>query len=67
MAKILAAITDELWGRGYTNEDLAKIYGGNKMRVWAQVWEGVPPERFLIEYPERLRLRQEFQNNFFTR
>lgn len=67
LAKILAAITDDLWARGYTNEDLAKIYGGNKMRVWAQVWEGVPPERFLIEYPERLRLRQEFQNNFFTR
>lgn len=46
LAKILAAITDDLWGRGYRNEDFAKIYGGNKMRVYAQVWEGIPPERF---------------------
>ncbi|MFK8042635.1 dipeptidase [Congregibacter sp.] len=67
LAKILAAITDELWARGYSNEDLAKIYGGNKMRVWSQVWEGVPPERFLSDYPKRLRLRQEFQDKFFTR
>lgn len=26
------AITDELWKRGYSSEDLAKIYGGNKLR-----------------------------------
>lgn len=38
LAKILPAITDELWKRGYTNEDIAKIYGGNKMRVFNQVW-----------------------------
>lgn len=37
LARILPAITDELWKRGYTNEDLAKIYGGNKMRVYQQV------------------------------
>lgn len=67
LAKILAAITDDLWARGYSNEDLAKIYGGNKMRVYAQVWEGKPPERFLQEYPERLRMRQEFQNLFHSR
>ncbi|WP_412555122.1 membrane dipeptidase [Shimia sp. MIT1388] len=67
LAKILAAITDDLWGRGYTNEDLAKIYGGNKMRVFAQVWEGKPPEQFLQEYPERLRLRQELEGKFFNR
>lgn len=67
LAKILAAITDDLWARGYTNEDLAKIYGGNKMRVFAQVWEGTPPEQFLEEYPERLRLREEFQRQFFAR
>lgn len=67
LAKILAAITDDLWARGYTNEDLAKIYGGNKMRVYAQVWEGKPPEQFLSEYPERLRLRREFQRNYFSR
>ena len=33
-AKILAAVTDELWKRGYSDEDLVKIYGGNKMRVY---------------------------------
>ncbi len=60
LAKILAAITDDLWARGYSNEDLAKIYGGNKMRVFAQIWEGKPPEQFLQEYPERLRMREQF-------
>ncbi|MBO9412396.1 MULTISPECIES: membrane dipeptidase [unclassified Ruegeria] len=67
LAKILAAVTDDLWARGYTNEDLAKIYGGNKMRVYAQVWEGKPPEQFLKEYPERLRLRQELRDGFYSR
>ena len=38
LAKILPAITDELWKRGYSDEDIAKIYGGNKMRVFDQVW-----------------------------
>ncbi|WP_050605293.1 membrane dipeptidase [Ruegeria sp. 6PALISEP08] len=67
LAKILAAITDDLWARGYTNEDLAKIYGGNKMRVFAQVWEGKPPDVFLQEYPERLRMRGEMEELFFSR
>jgi len=31
---------DDLWKRGYKDEDLKKIYGGNKMRVFNQVWEG---------------------------
>ena len=64
LAKILAAITDELWSRGYTNEDLAKIYGGNKMRVYAQVWEGKSAAQFDEEYFERLRLREEFRNRY---
>jgi membrane dipeptidase len=64
LAKILAAITDELWSRGYTNEDLAKIYGGNKMRVYSQVWDGVSPEQFGEEYAERLRLREEFRKRY---
>jgi len=38
LSKILAAATDELWKRGFTNEDLAKIFGGNKMRVYKEVW-----------------------------
>ena len=64
MAKILAAVTDELWSRGYTNEDLAKIYGGNKMRVYAQVWEGKSAAQFDKEYSERLRLREEYRKRF---
>jgi membrane dipeptidase len=64
MAKILAAVTDELWARGYTNEDLAKIYGGNKMRVYAQVWEGKSAAQFNEEYSERLRLREEYRKRF---
>lgn len=38
LAKILPAITDELWKRGYSNKDIKKIYGGNKMRVFNAVW-----------------------------
>lgn len=67
MAKILAAVTDDLWARGYSNGDLAKIYGGNKMRVYAQVWEGKPPEQFISEYPERVKLRQKLQRSFSSR
>ena len=67
LAKILAAITDDLWARGYSNEDLEKIYGRNKMRVYAQVWEGVPPERFNETYEERIRLRNELRERFFPR
>jgi len=37
LAKILAAVTDELWKPGYGNEDLQKIYAGNKMRVYREV------------------------------
>ena len=29
LARILPAVTDELWKRGYSNEDLAKIFGGH--------------------------------------
>ncbi|SLN20002.1 Membrane dipeptidase (Peptidase family M19) [Roseovarius albus] len=67
MAKILAAITDELWRRGYTNEDLAKIYGGNKIRVWSDVWEGIPQEKFNATYQERVKLRQELRDRFYSR
>lgn len=38
LVKFLPPITDELWKRGYSNEDITKIYGGNKMRVYNQVW-----------------------------
>ena len=39
LAKILPAITDELWKRGYTDDGLCKIYGGNMMRVYRRVWK----------------------------
>lgn len=67
LAKILAAMTDDLWSRGYTNEDLAKIYGGNKMRVFAQVWDGISAEQFEQQAPERQRLRQQLRDYFYSR
>ncbi len=66
-AKILAAVTDELWKRGYSNEDLAKIFGGNKMRVYQQVWEDVSPEQFNKDYLDRVNLRNELRQRFITR
>lgn len=66
LAKILAAITDDLWARGYSNEDLAKIYGGNKMRVYAQVWEGVSAQQFSDNFDERVRLRRELRQRFIS-
>jgi len=39
LAKILPAVTDELWKMGYSNEDIAKVYGGNMMRVYKKVWK----------------------------
>lgn len=38
LSKIVAAVTDELWEMGYSNDDIQKFYGGNLMRVWDQVW-----------------------------
>ena len=61
LARILPAVTDELWKRGYSNDDLAKIYGANKMRVYQQLWEGVPAEKFNQDYQERIRLRNELK------
>jgi len=36
---ILPAVTDELWEMGYSDEDIAKFYAGNMMRVYEQVWK----------------------------
>jgi membrane dipeptidase len=66
-ARILAAVTDELWKRGYSNEDLAKIYGGNKMRVYQEVWEDTPRGRWDAEYEERVKLRRELMQKFGPR
>jgi membrane dipeptidase len=67
LARILAAVTDDLWERGYSSEDLAKIYGGNKMRVYQQVWEGAPEGQWDKEYAERVKLRREFMEKYGTR
>ena len=67
LAKILAAVTDELWKRGYKDEDIAKIYGGNKMRVYQQVWEGVSPEQQEADMKDRLKLREELRQRFMSR
>ena len=37
-AKIYAAIIDEMWLRGYTDEDVKKVMGGNFTRIFEQVW-----------------------------
>jgi len=67
MARILPAITDELWKRGYTNKQLAKIYAGNKMRVYQQLWEKAPKGKWEKEYKERVQLRKEYMEKFGSR
>ncbi len=67
LARILPAITDELWKRGYTNEQLARIYGGNKMRVYQRVWEQAPKGKWDKEFAERVKVRKEFMEKFGTR
>ena len=39
LSKYLAAVTDELWERGYSDDDLRKIYAGNMIRVWKTAWK----------------------------
>jgi membrane dipeptidase len=67
LAKILPAITDELWKRGYKNEDIAKIYGGNKMRVYQQVWEGVSAVEHTRDLEDRIKLRNELRQRYQSR
>lgn len=67
LSRILPAITDELWKRGYTNEQLAKIYAANKMRVYQQIWEGAAKGQWDAEYQERIKLRKELLEKFGTR
>ncbi len=67
LSKILAAVTDELWKRGYSDEDIKKIYGGNKMRVYQQVWEGVMPEQHKADLGDREKLRKELKQRFESR
>ena len=37
-AKVYPAIVDLMWERGYSDEDIRKVLGGNLMRVYGQVW-----------------------------
>ena len=67
LAKILPAITDELWKRGYKDEDIKKIYGGNKMRVYREVWEGIAPENDPVSRAERDRFVDEQRQRFSSR
>ncbi|WP_067657761.1 dipeptidase [Ferrimonas marina] len=67
LARILPAITDDLWQRGYTDAQLAKIYGGNKMRVFQRVWEGAARGQWDEEMEERLQLRQQLMEKYGTR
>ena len=38
---------------GYSNEDLEKIYGRNKMCVYREVWEGFAPEDDPVDAEKR--------------
>jgi membrane dipeptidase len=67
LAKILPAITDELWKRGYSDEDISKIYGGNKMRVYREVWEGFSPEDDPVSKEERQKFIDEQRAKFMQR
>lgn len=37
-ARIYPAIADEMWSRGYSDTDIAKVLGGNFLRVARAVW-----------------------------
>ncbi|MFM2587688.1 dipeptidase [Vibrio sp. TBV020] len=39
LSKHMAGVVDSLWEMGYSNEDLAKIFGGNLKRIYAQTWK----------------------------
>jgi len=67
MAKIVPALTDELWKRGYKDADIKKIYGGNKMRVYQQVWEGVSTAQQSKDMKYRLKLRNKLKQRYISR
>lgn len=67
ISKILPAVTDELWKRGYTGEDLAKVYGGNKLRVYREVWEGIAPEDDPVSRADRDELIEDLKQRYPAR
>jgi membrane dipeptidase len=38
LAKFIPALVDELWKRGWTNEEINKIFSQNVIRVWEATW-----------------------------
>jgi|LGVE01.1.fsa_nt_gb membrane dipeptidase len=52
---------------GYSNEEIAKIYGGNKMCVYQQVWERVSPAEHARDYDDRYKLRHELRQRWLNR
>lgn len=38
LGKFLPALVDELWRRGWTNQEINKVFGENVMRVWEATW-----------------------------
>lgn len=38
LAKFLPALVDELWKRGWTDEEMNKVFGENIKRVWKATW-----------------------------
>jgi len=54
------------FGAGWT-EDIKKIYGGNKMRVYREVWEGFAPENDPVSQEERARFVNEQRQKFLQR
>lgn len=67
LAKILPAVTDELWKRGYSDEDIQKVYAENKMRVYREVWEGIAPENDPVDSEYRKRFINEQREKFNQR
>jgi len=57
----------ELWKMGYSNEDLEKIYGRNKMRVYREVWERFAPEDDPVDADERYQLINDLRKRFQSR
>ena len=55
------------WMMGYSNEDLEKIYGRNKMRVYREVWEGFAPEDDPVDADERYQLINDLRKRFQSR
>ena len=57
----------DMLGDPYSDEDIAKIYGGNKMRVYREVWEGIAPEDDPMDPKNRRRMVNELRQKYQLR